>query len=121
MQIKNLRFIDHLAGHAPVNHKIGAIDKIVSLGSQVKAGPDNALGLAHPPGLVTRETRTLGLIIPDITNPFFPEVARGVEDAASQAGYNCRVCRNKPNHRCSANRPWVKWRPKLLEEIKELN
>ena len=33
-------------------------------------------------GLVKKETKTVGLIIPDITNPFFPEVARGIEDAA---------------------------------------
>lgn len=43
-------------------------------------------------GLVTRESKTLGLIIPDITNPFFPEVARGVEEAASRSGYNVFLC-----------------------------
>ncbi|MDQ0285974.1 LacI family transcriptional regulator [Desulfofundulus luciae] len=43
-------------------------------------------------GLVTRETLTLGLVIPDITNPFFPEVARGVEEAASEAGYSVFLC-----------------------------
>ncbi len=43
-------------------------------------------------GLVTKETFTLGLIIPDITNPFFPEVARGVEEAASDAGYSVFLC-----------------------------
>ncbi|WP_018086710.1 LacI family DNA-binding transcriptional regulator [Desulfurispora thermophila] len=42
--------------------------------------------------LVTRESKTLGLIIPDITNPFFPEVARGVEEAAAQAGYSVFLC-----------------------------
>lgn len=30
---------------------------------------------------------TLGLIVMDVRNPFFTEVARGLEDAASQAGY----------------------------------
>lgn len=34
-----------------------------------------------------RRTHTLALILTDITNPFFTTVARGVEDAASQAGY----------------------------------
>lgn len=29
-------------------------------------------------GLATRRTRTIGLVVPDITNPFFPEIARGV-------------------------------------------
>ncbi len=38
-------------------------------------------------GLVKKVTKTLGLMIPDITNPFFPEIARGVEDAAREEGY----------------------------------
>jgi len=37
--------------------------------------------------LVTRRTMTLGLLIADVTNPFFPEVVRGVEDAGKAAGY----------------------------------
>lgn len=43
-------------------------------------------------GLVTRRTMTIGLIVPDITNPFFPEVAAGVEDAARAAGYGVLLC-----------------------------
>lgn len=43
-------------------------------------------------GLVTRRTMTIGLIVPDITNPFFPEVASGVEDAAREAGYGVLLC-----------------------------
>ena len=43
-------------------------------------------------GLVTRKTNIIGLAIPDITNPFFPEIARGVEDAASELGYNIFLC-----------------------------
>ncbi|GAA2392500.1 LacI family DNA-binding transcriptional regulator [Nonomuraea africana] len=37
--------------------------------------------------LRTEATRTIGLIIGDILNPFFTELARGVEDEARQAGY----------------------------------
>jgi len=43
-------------------------------------------------GLVQKQTGTLGLIIPDITNPFYPELARGVEERASAAGYNTFLC-----------------------------
>jgi LacI family transcriptional regulator len=43
-------------------------------------------------GLATRRTRTLGLIVPDITNPFFPEIVRGAEDTAWQAGYTVVLC-----------------------------
>ncbi|MZP28830.1 substrate-binding domain-containing protein [Heliobacterium undosum] len=42
--------------------------------------------------LVTRRSGTIGLILPDITNPFFPEVARGAEDEAYRHGYNLILC-----------------------------
>ncbi|GAA4067057.1 LacI family DNA-binding transcriptional regulator [Nonomuraea soli] len=38
--------------------------------------------------LRTRATTVLGLIISDITNPFFTSMVRGAEDAASKAGYS---------------------------------
>lgn len=34
-----------------------------------------------------RETRTLGLVVADITNPFFPLVVQAVEHAAREAGF----------------------------------
>lgn len=37
--------------------------------------------------LYKRESRLIGLLLPDITNPFFPQLARGVEDEVNQAGY----------------------------------
>ena len=37
-------------------------------------------------------SRTLGLIVPDVSNPFFTEVARGVEDAASKRDYAVFLC-----------------------------
>jgi LacI family transcriptional regulator len=37
-------------------------------------------------------SRTLGLVVPDVSNPFFTEVARGVEDAASQRDYAVFLC-----------------------------
>jgi DNA-binding LacI/PurR family transcriptional regulator len=38
--------------------------------------------------LRTRRTHSIGLVIPDIMNPFFSEVARGVGDVADQRGYS---------------------------------
>lgn len=43
-------------------------------------------------GLVTQRTATLGLVVPDNANPFFSEVARGVEHLAYDAGYNVILC-----------------------------
>ncbi|APC09283.1 LacI family DNA-binding transcriptional regulator [Neomoorella thermoacetica] len=37
--------------------------------------------------MITRRTNTIALVIPDICNPFFPELARGVEDTANKYGY----------------------------------
>jgi len=47
--------------------------------------------------LVTRQACALALVIPDITNPFFPEVARGVEEAAARAGYSVFLCNTNWN------------------------
>jgi DNA-binding LacI/PurR family transcriptional regulator len=37
--------------------------------------------------LKTRKTRTLGIIVPDMTIPYFPRVIRGAETAARERGY----------------------------------
>ncbi|EQH73152.1 helix-turn-helix family protein [Clostridioides difficile DA00306] len=42
--------------------------------------------------LVTKKTNTIGLLIPDIRNPFFTDVSRGVEDKANEEGYNIILC-----------------------------
>ncbi|MGI6124066.1 MAG: LacI family DNA-binding transcriptional regulator, partial [Acetivibrionales bacterium] len=47
--------------------------------------------------LVTRQTRTIGLILPDIANPFFPEIARGAEDRASKSRYSIIYCNTDDN------------------------
>lgn len=38
-------------------------------------------------GLKARQTRMLGMILPDITNPFFPGIIRGAEDTAFERDY----------------------------------
>lgn len=38
-------------------------------------------------GLVRKTTNTIGLIIPDITNPYYPMIARGIEEAAREENY----------------------------------
>ena len=59
----------------------------------LKARVEQAVAkLGYQPNLVarslaTQQSRTLGMIVPDIANPFFPEVVRGAEDTAYDAGY----------------------------------
>lgn len=42
--------------------------------------------------LTTKQTNLIGLIVPDITNPFFPQLARAVEDTALALGYTVVLC-----------------------------
>jgi len=43
-------------------------------------------------GLKTKKIQTIGMLIPDIANPFFAGLARGVEDTANIHGYNVILC-----------------------------
>lgn len=42
--------------------------------------------------LVTKRTDTIGLIVGDICNPYFSEVARGVLDVAQEKGFDIFLC-----------------------------
>ena len=53
--------------------------------------------LGYIPNLMARslrsgETSTIGMIVPDSANPFFAEVARGVEDTSFKQGYSVILC-----------------------------
>jgi LacI family transcriptional regulator len=43
-------------------------------------------------GLRSKRTATIGLIVPDNANPFFAEIAKGVEDAGFAAGFSVILC-----------------------------
>jgi LacI family transcriptional regulator len=43
-------------------------------------------------GLRSKQTKTLALILTDITNPYFTLMARGVEDVAGESGYTVVYC-----------------------------
>jgi LacI family transcriptional regulator len=42
--------------------------------------------------LKTGKSNAIGIIVPDITNAFYPEVIRGAEEAAQFAGYSVLLC-----------------------------
>jgi LacI family transcriptional regulator len=74
-----------------LNNKYGvkpATRKRIMALAQARGYTPNAIAR----GLVKKETLSIGLIIPDISNPFFPQVARGVEDAAKERGYSVFLC-----------------------------
>lgn len=53
--------------------------------------------LAYRPNIVarslkTQKSSTIGIIIPDISNQFYPEIVRGCEDVANIYNYNIMLC-----------------------------
>jgi len=74
-----------------LNNKYGVHEKtrkkVLSIATEMEYSPN-----AVARGLVKKRTHTLGLIIPDITNPFYPGVARGIEDGAAEAGFSVILC-----------------------------
>lgn len=76
---------------AALNDKpgVGADTKFRVLAVAEKLGYElNILASA----LVTKKTHTIGLIISDISNPFFTKVVRGIEDVANENGFNLVLC-----------------------------
>ncbi|MCL4426725.1 MAG: LacI family transcriptional regulator [Firmicutes bacterium] len=49
--------------------------------------------------LKRKKSRTIGLIVENIANPFFPDVVRGVEEAAHRYGYSVFLCNNGKDFR----------------------
>ncbi|EOV9527127.1 LacI family DNA-binding transcriptional regulator [Bacillus cytotoxicus] len=47
--------------------------------------------------LTGKKTHTIGLLVPDIANPFFSEVARALEDSAEEKGFNVIMCSTDNN------------------------
>jgi LacI family transcriptional regulator len=42
--------------------------------------------------LIGGQSHTIGLVITSIINPFYPELAKGIEDKAMESGYNIILC-----------------------------
>ncbi|XEC93583.1 LacI family DNA-binding transcriptional regulator [Paenibacillus tarimensis] len=62
-------------------------DRIVEIMNKHQFQP-NALARS----LLKKETGMLGVLLPDITNPFFPEVLSGLDQAARSKGYTYFLC-----------------------------
>jgi len=73
------------------------------VGKKLRERVEAAIGkLNYRPNLIARSlakrrTHTIGMIVPDIANPFFPMVVRGAEDAAQKQGYNLLLCNSDDN------------------------
>lgn len=77
---------------------VATVSRALSGSGRVSAGARERVlaateRLGYRPNAVARSlrveaTRTLGLVIPNVMNPFFTAVARAVEDAARERGYS---------------------------------
>lgn len=47
--------------------------------------------------LKVKNTKSIGIIIPDISSHFFPDVVRGIEDVANEYNYNVILCNTDLN------------------------
>ncbi len=78
-----------------VSHVINGTRRVsTDLSTRVERAMDE---LGYQPNALARslrrkETQTLGLIVPDNSNPFFAEIARGIEDTAYNLGYAVVLC-----------------------------
>jgi LacI family transcriptional regulator len=73
------------SGPRPVSDRAKA--RVLAAVKELGYRPD---GLAR--SLKVGRTKTLGLVLPDASNPFFAELARAIEDAAYARGYAVMVC-----------------------------
>ncbi len=48
-------------------------------------------------GLLLKKSRIIGLVIPDISNPYYPELSLGIEATASEHGYSIIFCNTSRN------------------------
>ncbi|MCX6952900.1 MAG: LacI family DNA-binding transcriptional regulator, partial [Verrucomicrobia bacterium] len=87
---------------ATVSRVLNKSDKVIP---ETRAVVEESLRqLGYRPSRVARRLRMkdgrahlVGLIIPDIQNPFYAEIARGVEDAAYSAEYALLLCNSDEN------------------------
>jgi LacI family transcriptional regulator len=95
--MSNIRDVAKLAGVAPIT-----VSRVINnsgyITDETRQRVEEAIrSLGYVPNSLARslrshKTRMLALVLTDITNPFWTTVARGVEDAASDAGFSVILC-----------------------------
>ena len=103
-----IRDVAHRAGVSTAT-----VSRVLSGASASRPGTVAAVraaaeALAYSPSgiarsLKTRSTGTLGLIVTDVHNPFFPELVRAVEDAAWEHGLRVMLCNGARDPRREAD------------------
>ncbi|MBO7748383.1 LacI family DNA-binding transcriptional regulator [Paenibacillus sp. MWE-103] len=81
---------------------IATVSKVINrtgkISEQTRARVTDIMeAMGYAPNLVatalsSKKTYMLGLLLPDISNPYFAELARNIEDRAHELGYNIVIC-----------------------------
>ena len=92
-----IKDVAKLAGVSPASVSLALSGKPY-VAKEVKERINKAVSeLGYRPNIVARslrekKTTIIGLVLSDIANPFFPEIARGVEEKAREHGFNVILC-----------------------------
>jgi LacI family transcriptional regulator len=86
--------ISKILNHKDFDISAETRERVLGVIKELKFTPS---GLAR--SLVTKKTNVLGLLLPDISNQYFADMARGVEDGANSLGYNVILCNTDENHK----------------------
>jgi LacI family transcriptional regulator len=79
-----------LNGHAGSTIRVATRERVLAAAEVLGYRPS---ALAR--SLRLKRTLTLGMLVPDITNPFFSSIIKGAEDAARERGYNLILCNSE--------------------------
>jgi len=92
--------LDDVAQHANVSRQ--TISRVINNKGEIRESTRQRVlvaiqELGYQPNTLARalasnKSADIGIVVPDIAQPFYPEIARGVEDGAYQAGYSVFLC-----------------------------
>lgn len=101
----NFATISDVAAHAGVS--VATVSRVLSGKGPVAARTRELVeasiaSLNYQPSMIARSLRSqrtnvIGLVVTDIENPFYPELVRGVEDAAQNLNYAVLLCNSSNN------------------------
>ena len=81
------RTLNHLSGVSPATR-----DKVLAAAEEMGYRPN-----IHARSLKTNKTNTIALVLPDISNPFFADIAYAVDEYAFKHGFTTVVCNTNWN------------------------